>query len=230
MSLPKLEISKYKTVLPSTGAKIDFRPFTVKEEKILMIAQESNEFPQIIGAMKEIISACTFNQVDANYITQTDLEYLFLQLRAKSVGETAEIRPSCTHCGAENELKVDLTQIKVKESAAKVDPKIMLNDNIGVVLRPLQLRFLEKIESSDIVSLVAYCIEQIFDNDNVYKVDDFSEKEIAEFVEGLEHKHLEKIKDYIESQPKLEHTTKIKCSSCAKTYDFKMKGLETFFI
>ena len=113
MPLPKLESTKYTTQIPSTKEEIEFRPFLVKEEKILMIAQESEDEKQIMSAMKEIVSACTFGEVNADECTLYDIEYLFLQLRMKSIGETATINLKCDKCGKYTPVEIDLNEVKV---------------------------------------------------------------------------------------------------------------------
>ena len=139
MALPKLETSKYTAVIPSSKKTIEFRPFLVKEEKILMMAQESKDNLQIIGALKDIIKSCTFNTVDPSELTTYDLEYLFLQLRAKSVGETSEIKIKCDECGEYNEVSVNLSDAEVKNPNDSVDKKIELNDTVGIIMRPISL-------------------------------------------------------------------------------------------
>ena len=131
MPLPILETSKYTTVVQSTKETLEFRPFLVKEEKILLLAQESDDSSQIIGALKQVIKVCTFNEIDPNKLTTYDLEYIFLQLRAKSVGETSEVMLKCRECEAKNPIEVNLSDITVKFPEEELPPfifKFLVNE------------------------------------------------------------------------------------------------------
>ena len=232
-TLPKLEVTKYELTVPSTGDTIEFRPFLVKEEKLLMVAQESKDSKAIIRALKEIIKACTFNEINPNTLTSYDLEYIFLQLRVKSVGETAQIMLKCEECGLDNEVDVDLTTAYVEYPKEKIDPKIQLNESIGVVLKSLNVKDLEKLENTadNVSSVIAMAIESIFDDENVYPAKDSSAKELEDFVDSLEHKHLELIQNYITNQPKLVIDIEFKCSNpdCANVNNIKLEGIQNFF-
>lgn len=234
MPLPKLESSKYTAVIPSTEKTIEFRPFLVKEEKILMIAQESKDNAQIISALKGIIKSCTFNAVDPNDLTTYDLEYLFLQLRAKSVGETSEIRIKCEECGEYNEVSVNLLDAEVKYPNDKIDNKIQLNDSVGIIMRPISLSKSEGIsklkkEEDIFTNSIIASIESIYDDNGVYQTDDTSEKDLKEFVDSLSHKHLQEIQKYLSEQPKLQLEIKFKCSKCGHDNSVILEGLESFF-
>lgn len=233
MPLPKLETNKYTTVVPSTQKTIEFRPFLVKEEKILMIAQESNDSNQIIQALCDIIDVCTFGKVKAKDLTTYDLEYLFLQLRAKSIGETTEIILPCDECGHENTVVVDLSSIEVVFPEKKVDNKIQLNDEVGIILRPISVsksKEITRLKEDNVFSAsIAACIESIYDEDAVYPTDETSPKELEEFIDSLSHSHLESIQEYISHQPVLQKEVKYTCSSCGHTNTVILKGLESFF-
>jgi len=234
MALPKLETSKYTAVIPSSKKTIEFRPFLVKEEKILMMAQESKDNLQIIGALKDIIKSCTFNTVDPSELTTYDLEYLFLQLRAKSVGETSEIKIKCDECGEYNEVSVNLSDAEVKNPNDSVDKKIELNDTVGIIMRPISLaksEDLSKIKKDEdiFINSIIASIESIYDDNGVYQTDDTSEKDLKEFVESLSHKHLEEIQKYLSAQPKLQLEVKFKCNKCGHDNSIIIEGLESFF-
>ena len=233
MPLPVLEAAKYTTKVPSTGKIIEYRPFLVKEEKILMVAQESNDSSQIIRALKDIIHICTFKAVKPNELTIYDLEYLFLQLRAKSVGETSELRFKCAECKVSNDVEIDLSTIEVKFPKDKVDNKIQLTDTVGVVLRPLSIgktEELSKVKDSDVLtrSVAAY-IESIYDDDNVYMSDDTPAKEMTDFIDSLSHKNLEDIQQYMTQQPQLKEDVEFMCTSCTHANKITITGLQSFF-
>ena len=232
-TLPKLEITKYELQVPSTGEFVEYRPFLVKEEKILMIAQEANDPKAVIKALKDIISACTFNKLSPNTLTSYDMEYIFLQLRMKSVGETAQIMLKCEECGLENEVNVDLSKATIEYPKEKVDPKIELTDSVGLVLKSLTVKDLEKLENSgdNISDVIALAIESIYDGDNVFLAKDSSKKELVEFVDSLEHKHLEAIQAYITNQPKLVIEVEFTCvdPKCKHLNKIKLEGIQNFF-
>lgn len=232
MPLPKLETTKYTTQLPSTGKEIEFRPFLVKEEKLLMIAQESEDETQILNAMKDIVSACTFNKVKPDDCTLYDIEYLFLQLRIKSIGEESKLNLKCEKCGKYTEVNIDLTEIQVVYPKVKVDATVELNDTVGVKLKPLTLKSSQKIKGTDeeiFNHAIIESIESIYDADNVYVRTDVSEKDIIEFIDSMSHENLEAIQKYISSQPELKHTIKFKCKHDGHENTIELKGIASFF-
>jgi DNA-directed RNA polymerase subunit M/transcription elongation factor TFIIS len=234
MPLPILEAAKYTTVVPSTNETIEFRPFLVKEEKILMLAQETDDPSHIIRSLKQIIEACTFDEVDADKLTTYDLEYLFLQLRAKSVGETSEVLFKCAECEESNQVVVKLSDITVKFPEEEIKNKIELTSDIGMILRPISIgktEELSKLKPSDdaLTHSIAAVIESIYDSKGVYMADDTSEKEMGQFIDSLTHDQLHKIQHYIENQPELKELIKFKCKKCGHDNEFSVSGLSSFF-
>ena len=230
MPLPILETAKHTIEIPSTKEQVEFRPFLVKEEKILLQAQTTEDVNEITKVVKDIINVCSFEKVNPNDLTIYDLEYVFLQLRAISIGENIEFSIKCEECGKKNILTVDLTEVKVQFPKEKISNKIQLTDDIGVVLRPIRVKDIEKIgDGSDIIPGIIASIESIFDSDEVYNTDDSSKKELITFVESLSHQHLEEIQKYIENQPKLSHTIKFTCQFCGHENEHTITGLGDFF-
>ena len=233
-TLPKLETPTYSTVMPSTGDKVEYRPFLVKEEKILMIAQESKDNGAMLKALKNIIKACTFNKVNPNVCTTYDIEYLFLKLRAASVGETAELQFKCEECGEYNKVEVNLNEIEVVYPKEKPETNIKLTENVGIKLKEVEVNDIETL--SDITNpenfskAIASVIDVIYDAEYVYKVKDTSPKEVLAFIDNLSHTHLEKIQDFIENQPMLKHTVEFKCVKCGHENKIELVGLQSFFI
>ena len=232
MALPKLENPTYAIEVPSLKRKIEFSPFLVKEEKVLMIAQESKDEKQILKSIKEIISACSFGKLDTNDCTTTDLEYVFLQLRAKSVGETVTVKIKCEKCDTYASVIINLEDIQVSE-AKKVDNNIQITDSIGVILKKISLSDTEKLNDKNNLETfnktIMYSIESIYDADSVYPASESTEKELIEFIDSLSHKHLEKIQAYIEDVPKLQYTVKFKCAECGHDNEILLEGIESFF-
>jgi len=229
MPLPILETSKHTIEVPLTKENIEIRPFLVKEEKILIQAQQSENDKNILKAIKDIIRVCSFEKIKPNNLTLFDLEYIFLQLRAISVGESVQFNIKCDECEKTNEVDVDLTEAKVIWSEVVVDNKVELSNDVGLVLRPVRVKDMDKVDQ-DITAAIIASIESIYDTDNVYHTDETSQKELVAFVDSLSHSHLEIIQKYIENQPKLEHTFKYKCRSCGHDNERTLSGLSDFFI
>ena len=233
-TLPKLETPTYSVVLPSTGEQVEYRPFLVKEEKILMIAQESNDNSAMMKALKNIIKACTFNKVNPSKCTTYDIEYLFLKLRAVSVGETAELQFKCEECGEYNTVEINLNDIELVYPDENPETDIKLTDNVGIKLKPVSVDDVETLSDinnpKNFTKAIAAVIDVIYDQENVYKVSDTSEKEVLEFIDNLSHTHLEKIQGFIEKQPQLKYTVEYTCSKCGHENKVELIGMQSFFM
>jgi|MDTB01.2.fsa_nt_gb hypothetical protein len=232
MPLPTLETTKYTTTVPSTQQEIEYRPFLVKEEKILMMAQETNDPKAILKVTKDILSSCTFEKLDVNTLTMYDIEYLFLQLRMKSVGEIANIKLKCQETNEYVDYELDLSEVQVTYPEKKIDNKLQLTDKVGVTLKPISVDdagdiSLEK-EDKQLVWGIAASIDTVYDEDSVYSLSDFSEKEVTEFVESLNRSQLEKIQEFITNQPTLSHTIKFKGPK-GHDNEITITGLQSFF-
>lgn len=228
MPLPVLETSKHTIEVPSSKKKIEIRPFLVKEEKILLQAKESENDDTIFKAIKDIIHTCSFEKINANELTIYDLEYVFLQLRAISVGEKSEFKVKCLECGKYNDVEIDLTEVKVEFPEEKIDKKIQLNDSVGVVLKHLLVKDID-VRGSDISDNIIASIDYIYDAENVYKAEESSKKELIEFVDSLSHSQLENISKFIQNQPKLRYTLKYNCIHCGEDNQVVLEGLKDFF-
>jgi len=233
MNLPKIETPKYELTIPSTGKKVTYRPFLVKEEKILLIAQESEDESSLIRAMKEIISSCTFDEVNAGGITSFDLEYIFVKIRAKSVGEESEIGLPCSACGEINQVTVNLDDIKIPE-VKPLPKKIQLTDTVGIIPRYVSVDSLIEIskatnEGETVVKTIAASIESIYDENNVYPMEEASASDTAEFVESLNKSHIEKIEKIVSSAPLVQQTVHFTCTKCGEKNTTVLEGLQNFF-
>ena len=178
MALPKLKVPEYELVVPSTQEKIKYRPFLVREEKILLMAMESEEPNSVSNALSTIVTECTFGNIDGETAPVFDAEYIFLQLRAKSVGETVEFILKCEECDHPMKIELDLTEVQVNQGE-EVSNRIMLNDEVGVTLKPITLGNSKSLmkDETDITSILSVVIDTIFDNDGVYKSEETSQKE-----------------------------------------------------
>jgi len=231
MALPTIESPKYFLTVPSTKESVEFRPFLVKEEKVLMIAQEAGTNQSMISAMKDVINACTFGALDLYSLSMSDLEYILIQIRAKSVGETSDIKFKCDECDEFIDITIDLSEIKVTKSKNK-ENKIQLTDDIGITLKSPGLKEAEVAARSSkkntIVQSLMTVIESVYDAESVYPFADATPKEIEKFIESLNSKQVVKIKEWVDGLPSLKKEIKYKCSK-GKERTKVLSGLDDFF-
>ena len=233
MALPKISVPRYDVVLPSTGKTLKMRPYLVKEEKVLMIALESSDPGQIANAVRSVIKEC-YSLDDVNSLTTFDIEYLFLQLRGKSVGEEMELQIKCEHCEELNPLHINVNDIKITN--VNEDHKIvMLTDKVGVKMRwPSVKTFselnVEKLNSVEgLMDLIIECIESIFDDDAVYDNTQTSKEEMEGFIENLNSSQFKKVQAFFQDMPIVEYTHDMICSSCGEKSKIELRGLQSFF-
>ena len=231
--LPKLDLPKYSFKLPSTGESIFFRPFVVKEEKILLLALQENDPEHIINAIAQIIEACSFGKVTIDSHPQIDIEYLFLNIRNKSLGEGVDVSASCSECEKKSILTLDLTEVKVKTPEVQISPEIQISDKMWLIIKHPSLRETYKLSADDstdsILKVVVSSIDSVIDGDQTYSMRDYSEEEAMEFIQGLTKQQFQKISAYFENQPKLVYTNKYKCTQCGHENTIVLEGLQNFF-
>ena len=234
INLPTIETPKYACSLPSTGKTIEYRPFLVKEEKILLIAQQSEDTQQSIRALKDVVRNCTFESLDIEALAPIDLEYIFLQVRAKSVGEVAEVNIKCEHCETPNPLEINLEKIIVEQPDA-LEKKIMLTSDIGIVPKQISTADIEKISALEndadkqLTATIVASIESIFDSEQVYPMAEVGFDEAEKFINSLNREQMSKIEDAIANVPKLKYDVEFKCTSCKKKNKTTLEGLQSFF-
>ena len=230
MTLPTLTVPKYRIKVPSSGEMISYRPFLVKEEKILLIALEGQEYNAISNAMKHIVDECTYNKLDIDNIPSFDVSYLFINIRAKSVGETSEPLIKCSKCDFQNTVEVDLTKLKVKFDKKHTN-KISLGNDIGIVMKYPTLKSDDKNETVELgINMISECVELIYNGDTIHKANEYTTEELATFIEGLTHKQFELILHFFDTMPKLSCDIKFKCSNCEHDNKIKLEGLGDFFL
>jgi hypothetical protein len=242
MSLPKLNVPVYEAILPSTETVIKYRPFLVKEEKILLTAMESEDEKSISIAIKQIINNCVQGTLDVERLPTFDIEYLFLRLRAKSVGEEVKIGLKPFPCSQNNgelcenstEVAINLEEVKVVKNEKHTN-KIMLSDGIGIVLSYPNIEKLQdvmgtkKSQTSQGMDMIKDSVSMIFTEEETFERDSFSEKELDEFFDSLTSDQFTKIRDFFETMPQLKHTVKYKCSTCGEDKETTVQGLNSFF-
>jgi hypothetical protein len=234
MGLPIQKAPKFKCEL-SGGKVVEYRPFLVKEQKYLLIAKESEDNLEILEAIKNLVTAVTDGKVNSDELPIYDLEYLFLQIRAKSVGESVNISLYCREddCNGSGSTSVDLSSVEVADVPV-VDNRIELNETLGVTLHFPSTRQLalvdQKTDDGDrIIELLKFGIESIYDEESVYEASDISDTEIVEFIENLTLDQLEKLSGYFENIPSIEKVVDFKCDSCGKQQSSTLRGLSSFF-
>lgn len=236
MALPKINTPTYELVIPSTDEKIEYRPFLVKEEKILLIAMESGKQKDIISAIKQIVTACTFGKLKIGRMPMFDVEYLFLNIRAKSVGEISELKliapdDKKTTVG----VSVDLSTIQVQEEEGHTN-KIELTDEMGIYMQyPTVDTFGESgisdINASNMLEVITGCIAQIYDKkgEEVFEAKDQTKKELIEFVEQLNSKQFADVQSFFDTAPKLKHEITLKNPKTKVESKVVLSGLGDFF-
>lgn len=233
MALPKLATAKYELTLPSTGQKVQYRPFLVKEEKILLTAQSTGEDADMLRAVEQIIENCTFGELKTGELPFFDIEYVFIKLRSKSIGEVATVKITCPD-DKETKVDVDINLDEV-ECVREVShsPEVKLTDDIGMTLEyPRIDSIAEMTNVSDGEAgfeIVKRCISQIYDKENVYAKSDMDSKELDEFVDSLSHKQFEQVQEFFNTMPKVKHSVKVKNPNTGVESEVVIEGMQNFF-
>jgi|TARA_B110000908_G_C10227549_1_gene438801 hypothetical protein len=236
MGLPKIDQPLFEVTVPSTGKKAKFRPFTVKEEKILLIAQESKDIDQIILAVKQIIGNCVFGP-DVEYMPLFDLEYLLMNIRAKSVNNEVTFNVQDPDTEEDIELTIDINEIEMKHDPDH-SKKVELNDEYYMMMRYPTINEIDSLvvkegesEAEGTFRTMISCIETLVNvkSDEVYKFEDFTNEEITDFVDQFTANTIEGIQNFFITVPKMTYECPYK-DNTGKDKVFKMEGMETFFM
>lgn len=232
MPLPTIAVPEYTLKLPSSGKKINYRPFVVKEEKMLLMALESGNASEMLSAMGSVVTACTDGKVNPSKSPLFDIEYLFLHLRMKSIGESVTFTIPCKECGEECNVNFNLDSLVMK-TPEEGSEKIEINNTMGLTMRYPTLEEAKKYdgkpEAEAAFGIISDCIVSVYDEEEVYSSKDYKAEELKEFVDGLPPAAFKKITDFLEASPKLEHTLKFTCPKCKHKNEFHLEGLEDFF-
>jgi len=239
MPLPKISTPTYELELPSTGKKIRYRPFLVREEKILIMALESEDTKQISNAIVQILSDCIATKtVKVSELSTFDIEYLFLNVRAKSVGETVEVNVTCPDDGeTQVQMELNIDDIKVQKDSNHSNI-IKLDENLSMKLKyPSLEQFVEnnfEVNESDSdvnksLSMIISCIDMVYDQEESWSAADCSKKELEEFVEQMNTKQFKEIENFFVTMPKLSHTIKVTNPNTKVESEVVLEGLASFF-
>ena len=234
MALPELNTARYTMVLPSTGETIEYRPYLVKEEKILMMAMESEDQQAVMKAIIDVIKACLLTELDVNVLPMFDIETLFLALRSKSVGESVDLKVKCTidDCQEISDVNVNFDDIE-HPVVGEEQTKIMLTDDVGVVMRYPSVDSVATMANAEenadnALKMIIKCIDSIFDADDVYPVENETDKSLLKFIESLNSVQFYKLSDFFNQMPSLSTTIDWTCS-CGKKQSKELRGLASFF-
>ena len=235
MALPKISVPKYKLKLPSDGRTVNFRPFLVKEEKILLLATESGEQATIVSAIKDIIKDCT-DITDVEKLATFDIEFVFLQIRTKSVGESVDVNIVCPDDNETNvTVSIPLDEIKVKKTRGhkkdlKISEEVAITMGYPTIETFVAMNFSDEGAQVDqVFDMAASCVESISDANQVYDCSSVPKKELIEFFDQMNSKQFMMIQDFFEKMPKLTHTVKVTNPNTGVESDVVLEGLASFF-
>ena len=234
MALPKLGTPKYVLTVPSSGKEIEYRPYTVREEKALLIAVESKDQKQMIMAVRDLIDECTFKAVDSMAMASFDFEYIFLKIRSRSVGEGSDLLFKCKECDGKNEYTVNLEEVEV-QGEVKRNLKTQLSEDVGVILKYPTVKGASesvsegKSQYDTTVDMIISCIDSIYDKDEVYPASEQSPAELREFVESFSSQQFKDVVELFNEMPMVRHDVEFDCVHCKTHNSIKLEGLQSFF-
>ena len=243
MTLPKIDVPIYEVEVPSSKKTIRFRPFTVKEEKLFLMAAQSDDSETVTKTIIQVLNNCILDDIDVENIPMFDLEYIFLNLRARSIGEVVELNYRCNNKvvseeGEEktcnNVVKIDVNLLDIKPTDSEIKNKIQLTDKLGLVMKYPNLNLVQKIKTQDeleiVIELIVECIDYIYDEENIYYAKDSTKEELLEFLESFQAKDLEKLKDFFDTLPKISKEIDFECKKCGYHENIKLEGIQNFFV
>ena len=233
MALPKIATPTYELTVPSNKDTLKYRPFLVKEEKILLLANEAEDEGEMMSAVKQIINNCTFDSIDVDALALFDLEYLFLKIRSKSVGEVVNLKLPCDDDeDTLVEVKVNLDEVEVQFNKDHTN-EVPITDEITLIMDYPQYEFLNtRIEGSEtafIFNLIKKCISKIIDGEQIIERAAFTTKELDEFLESLSTQHFQKLQEFFETIPRVKHEVKFRNPNTKKQTKITLEGMQSFF-
>lgn len=243
--LPKIDVPIYNVKLLSEKKKtLRFRPFSVKEEKLFLMANESEDLDTIIDTIKQVINNCLLDEYDIDSLPMFDVENIFLNMRARSVGEVLNLKYKCNNtietegeephkCG--NVVQIDVNVLEIEpQFDDKHSNKIEITENMGIVMKYPSFATLKQFdmtnEADSIINMTVSCIDFIYDKDEIYYAKDTSKEELIEFLESMQTKDLEKIRVFFETMPKMKKDIEFKCNKCGHEELISVEGIENFFV
>lgn len=232
MALPTLEVPTYELTLPSTGKKITYRPFLVKEHKILLTLSEASD-DETSRIVTDLVDVCTFNKINAKELPHFDIEYIFMFLRARSISEVVDVVITCVNCEKQYDNSFNIENISI-EKAEEHTNKIMLNETVGIEMKYPKFEQVVKVfdnnDADDIFKLVTKSIKGIFEGDNYWDAKEQTEEDIETFLNSLTKEQFEKIETFFQSAPKIVQVIESDCPHCSHHNISRIQGLQNFFV
>lgn len=246
MALPKIDVPVYETKLISTGKVVKFRPFLVKEQKLFLMASQSEDIKESIDIIKQILNNCLMSKVNVDDLPTFDLEHLFIQLRARSVGEIVNLRYNCNNIleSENNETKTCNGIVKFDLNILELQPKIneehsnkiVITDKLGLVMKYPTFQMVNEVNVKNlndldgIMELIVKCIDYIYDENQIYYAKDSTQEELMDFVDTMQQDDLEKIQLFFNTMPKFEKKLDFKCAKCKHEEEITLEGIQNFFV
>jgi len=242
--LPKIDVPIYSINLVSTGKPIRFRPFLVKEQKLFLMASESDDAKETLNTIRQVLKNCILDEIDVDALPTFDLEYLFMNLRARSVEEVVNLRYKCNNttkdesgeekkCTGVVEFDLNLLEIQPTKKETHTN-KIQITEKLGVCLKYPTFEMIQKYENMSeneiMIRVLADCIDYLYDENQIYYAKDSTKEELEDFIDNLQQKDLEKIKDFFDTMPEIKKDVHFKCPKCSYEEDITIKGLQSFFV
>ena len=232
MALPKLEATRYTCELPLSKKTVEYRPFLVKEQKHLLVAGESEDGKVITKSLIDLIESCTYGDLRVNKIPMADVEFLFLQIRIKSAGETSDVQLQCEKCEEPNPVSIDLTKVRM-ETENLPDGHIKLSDTMGMNLVWPAIEQVNEddktTDSEQVFKIISGSIESVYNGDEVFTRDDWNEKEINEFIDSLNIDQFQLVQEFLTNIPRIEETIEFCCVACCADNKRVLSGIQDFF-
>ena len=233
MALPRVNNPTYTLELPSTGKEIKYRPFLVKEQKVLMMAQDTKNESELANAMGQLVSACTFGEIDADSSPMFDIEYIFLKIRTKSVGSNVKLNVTCPDDGeTQVQVELDLDDVVVNMLDDHTN-ETQITDDIKIIFRYPVLRDITNLKENSndvdrIFHVLGKCIDEIHFGDDIYRRSDMTENDIGDFIDQLSSLQFEKLSEFFNGMPKLRHVIQVTNPKTKKKSEVVLEGLESF--
>ncbi len=243
--LPKIDVPIYETKLISNGTTIRYRPFLVKEQKLFLMAAESDDPQETVTAIKQVINNCIIDDVDVDNMATFDIEHLFIQLRARSVGEIVNLSYNCNNvtknekgedrvCGGKVQFELNVLEIQPQKNLEHTN-KIQITEKLGIMMKYPTFKTVDKLDITtndmdQIMDVIIGCIDYIYDEEQIYYAKDASKKELIEFIENLKQTDLEKIQQFFNTLPKFKKDLHFKCGKCGYEEDIVVEGIQNFFV